>query len=245
MLSSWHDVPVPGAGERVSDKALITLAGGLALGGFLFFYVVTELWHPSGQENNHPVIFTKYAKSDEWVAVHFLQFAGILVALGGLLVLLRVLERRGRLKLVVRSARATLIAAAAVWAVLQAVDGVTLKQAVEAWLSASGPEKEIRFADAETVRWTEWAIQSYFRLLLGLTLVLAGVAIAVTGVIYPWLGLVAALAGLVYGAIGVAVGYSGFEQPGDLVVSVLFLVFFVGVLVAGLRAERPKSDPVG
>jgi len=27
-------------------------------------------------------------------------------------------------------------------------------------LSASGPEKSIRFADAETVRWTEWALQS-------------------------------------------------------------------------------------
>ena len=35
------------------------------------------LWHPSGRGNNHPVIFTKYAKSDPWVAVHFLQLAGV------------------------------------------------------------------------------------------------------------------------------------------------------------------------
>jgi hypothetical protein len=35
-----------------------------------------------------------------------------------------------------------------------------LKQATEAWLDAVGPQQEIRFADAETVRWTEWGLQS-------------------------------------------------------------------------------------
>ena len=67
----------------MSERALIRLAGGLSIGGFLLFYVVTQLWHPAGQENNHPVIFTKYAESDPWVADHCLQFAGVLFALGG------------------------------------------------------------------------------------------------------------------------------------------------------------------
>lgn len=118
---------------------------------------------------------------------------------------------------------------------------MTLKQAVDAWMSASGPEKEVRFADAETVRWTEWAFQSYFRLLLGLTLVLSGLAIARSGVVYRWLGLVAAISGLLYGATGVAVGYSGFEQPGGLVIQLPFVVFFIGVLVAGVRRGEPTA----
>lgn len=227
-----------------SERALLRLAGGLSVGGFLLYYVVTQLFHPAGQEDNHPVIFTEYAQSDPWVAVHFGQFVGVLTALGGLLVLLRALEMRGEVPLLARSALGGLIATAAVWAVLQAVDGVTLKQAVDAWMSASGTEKSVRFADAETVRWTEWAIQSYFRLLLGLTLVLSGIAIARTGIVYRWLGLIAGLSGLLYMATGVAVGHSGLEQPGGLVIQLLFVIFFVGVLVAGLR-RREATELAG
>jgi len=227
----------PQAEIRVAERDRITLAGGLFLGGFLFFSLVTRLWHPSGQEDNHPIIFTKYAKSDAWIAVHFLQFIGVLVALAGFLVLYRVLEARREVPLLARCAFGTLVATVAIWAALQAVDGVTLKHAVDTWISSSGQEKSIRFANAETVRWTEWALQSYYRLLLGLTLVLFGVAIVRTGIVYRWLGPVAILAGLVYGAIGVAVGYSGLEQPGDLVFTLLLLVFAVGVLAAGVRRK--------
>jgi uncharacterized membrane protein YoaK (UPF0700 family) len=44
------------------------------------------------------------------------------------------------------------------------------------------------------------------------------------------------LGALLYMAIGVAVGHSGLEQPGDLV-QVLFLIFMIGVLVAGVRGR--------
>jgi hypothetical protein len=54
------------------------------------------------------------------------------------------------------------------------VDGVALKHAVDAWAHASGTQKAIRFADAETVRSAEEGINSYFRLLLGSTVVLFG-----------------------------------------------------------------------
>ena len=171
----------------MSERALVRLAGGLAVGGFLLFTVVT-LFHPAGQEDNHPVIFAKYAASDPWVAVHFGQFVGVLIALGSFLVLAGALERRGEVELLTRCARAAAVATAAICAPLQAVDGVTLKHAVDAWAGASGAEKSLRFADAETVRWTEWGLQSYFRLLLGVTFVLFGVAIARTGVVSRWLG---------------------------------------------------------
>jgi hypothetical protein len=236
---------LPDRKDTISERVLLRLAGGLLLGGFLLFYVITELFHPQGQENNHPVIFTKYAESDPWVAVHFGQFAGVLIALAGFLVLYRALELRGEVPLLARCALGTLLGAAAIWAVLQAVDGVTLKQAVDAWASASGTEKRIRFADAEAVRWTEWAIQSYFRLLLGLTLVLFGVAIARTGIVFRSLGLVAVISGLLYVATGVAVGYSGLGQPGGLVIQLLFLIFMGGVLVAGLRRREPAETPGG
>ena len=224
----------------MSERALVRLSGGLLVGGLLLFVFVTRFFHPSGEENNHPVIFAKYAQSDPWVAVHFIQFAGVLLALGGLLVLARALERRGEVPVLAKSALAMTVATAAVWAVLQAVDGVTLKQAVDAWESASGTEKAVRFADAETVRWTEWGIQSYFRLLLGLAFFLFGVAITRTGMVFRWLGWIGMLSGILYMATGVAVGYNGLGQPGGLVIQLLFLIFAVGVLVAGLR----RSDVV-
>lgn len=218
----------------MAERALIRLAGELLVGGFLLFVFVTRFFHPSGDENNHPVIFTKYAQSNPWVAVHFIQFAGVLIALGGFVVLARALEKQGEGTVLARCALGTTVATAAIWAVLQAVDGVTLKQAVDAWASAPEAEKAVRFADAETVRWTEWGIQSYFRLLLGLTYILFGVAVARTGIVFRWLGWVGMLGGLLYLVTGVAVGYKGLGQPGGLVVQLLFLIFAVGVLAAGL-----------
>jgi hypothetical protein len=47
-------------------------------------------------------------------------------------------------------AAGAIILTGASWAALQAVDGVTLKQAVDAWAAASGTEQTTRFADAET-----------------------------------------------------------------------------------------------
>jgi hypothetical protein len=171
------------------------------------------------------------------VGVHVGQFAGVLVALGGFLVLYRVLALRGEVPVLATCALAATVVTAAIWAVLQAVDGVALKHAVDAWAEASGPEKSIRFADAETVRWIEWGLQRYFRLLLGLTIVLFGVAVARTGVVARWLGWIAVVGGLLYMAVGVTVGYSGFEKPGDLFIQSLFLIFIVGVLLAGVRRE--------
>jgi hypothetical protein len=69
----------------------------------------------------------------------------------------------------------------ALYGVLQAVDGVGLKQAVNAWASAADGDKAVRFAGAETVRWLEWAVRSYQGFVFGLALLLFGAVIAVTG----------------------------------------------------------------
>ena len=61
---------------------------------------------------------------------------------------------------------------------LQAIDGVTLKWAVDAWVTAPADLKAAAFTAAEVARWTEYATQSYSNILLGLTLVLYGLAIA-------------------------------------------------------------------
>jgi len=88
---------------------------------------------------------------------------------------------------------AAAVTTAASFTVLQAVDGVALKRAVDAWASAPAPEKAAAFAAAEAVRWIEIAMNSFSFFLAELSLFIFGVAIAL-GSVYPrWVGLVAAV----------------------------------------------------
>ena len=134
------------------------------------------------------------------------------------------------------------VATAAVWAVLQAVDGITLKQAVDAWVAADGPEKAVRFADAETVRWTEWGAQSYFRLLLGGALLLTGAAVLTTRLLAGWVGWIAVLAGILSVAVGVDVAYDGLDSSIQRIAvpafQVAMLVFAIGVVATAARRGR-------
>lgn len=221
------------------------LAGGLMVVGFLVNAVSTVI-HPSGEEDNHQAIFAKYADSGAWVAVHLGQFVGVLLALGGLLVLYRAMTGASQPPQLAQLGAAATVATAATWAVLQGLDGVGLKQAVDAWNSASGLERSIRLATAETVRWLEWGIQSYFRILLGLTFVLVGAVILSSRPVARWLGWAAVLTGLSSAAIGVDVGYNGLASGLQDVLGIAFLVlviaFAVGVLATGMRQHSQPAS---
>ena len=222
-----------------AGRGALGLAGMLMVGGLLL-NVVATLIHPAGDEDDHEAIFREYADSGAWVAVHLGQFVGVLLALGGLLVLYRAMRSGGHTHLLADFAAVATVATAATWAVLQGLDGVALKQAVEAWDRASGAEESIRFANAETVRWLEWGFQSYFRVLLGLTFVLFGASILATRLVAGWLGWAAICAGLFCAAIGVDVGYnglaSGLQDALSIAFLVVVLVFAFGILATGIRA---------
>jgi hypothetical protein len=177
------------------------------------------------------------------VFTHLAEFVLLLVAFAGLLVLCRALRQEAPYLALL--AAGAIIAASATWSVLQAVDGVTLKQAVDAWVGASGPEETTRFADAETVRWTEWGLQSYFRVLLGVAFLLLGAAAVVSRLVPTWLGVVLVVAGLLSVAVGISVGYagleSGFQDAVSIALQLVFLVFIVGLLVVGRRPREPGT----
>ena len=233
-----------GAYAGPSERTQLRVSGGLMVAGLVVNAVFT-IFHPAGAEDTHKVIFSKYAQSGSWVAVHLGQFVGVSLALGGLLVLYRAMRSSEQPPVLPYLAAAAAIATTGTWAVLQGLDGVGLKQAVVAWDAASGVEKATRFANAETVRWLEWGIQSYFRVLLGLTFVLFGAAILAGGLIAAWLGWVAVVAGVLSAAIGVDVGYSGLASPLQDLLSIIFpivaFVFAVGVFVLGFRGDGQRA----
>ena len=152
----------------------LRLSATLLFVGVLIF-VVAGLFHPAhAAANDHPTIFAEYAASTIWAAVHLAQFVGMAVVVSGLFVLDAALDqglwpaRLGALFAVI---------ALALYGFLQAVDGVALKHAVDAWVAAPEHEKTARFASAETIRWLEWGAKSYHTLVLGTSLILFAMAV--------------------------------------------------------------------
>src|SRR4028119_87728 len=127
------------ATELQTERHLLRWSGILLLVGIVLTAAVTMLLHPSGDEDVHEAIFAEYAASDSWEWVHLAQFVGVLLALGGLVVLHQAL--RPRAPTLSTFAAGLTVATAAVWALLQAVDGITLKQAADAGAAAAGPPR--------------------------------------------------------------------------------------------------------
>src|SRR5215217_6466125 len=151
-----------------SPRTSLRLSAWLLLVGQLLYILVTQ-FHAGGDANNHPAIFAEYAGSGIWTAVHLGQFASMAILLGGLLALLFALDvQAGTARWAGRFGAASSTATLALFGVLQAVDGVALKQAVNAWASAPDAEKAARFASAEAIRWLEWGMRSYQNFALGI-----------------------------------------------------------------------------
>jgi hypothetical protein len=232
----------------VIDRKTLRLSAALLAVGFIFF-VVVGLLHPDGPANNHRVVFAEYARSADWTAVHLGQFAGMAVIVAGLLILYFALDvRSGNSTWVARLGAVSAAVALGLYGVLQAVDGVALKQAVDAWVSAPETEKAARFASAETIRWLEWGTRSYQSFMFGLTLILLGSAVAVTARLPRPLGYLMALSGLAYIAQGWVLGAEGFPATNTFAILagyVLILAWIVWLLVTAWRIREPLREPTG
>jgi hypothetical protein len=172
--------------------------------------------------------------------VHLGQFIGMVIITFGLVALFFTLDVRSGVALWLnRFALLSAGAAMALYGVLQAVDGVGLKQAVNAWASAENADKALRFAAAETVRWLEWAVRSYQSFVFGLALILFG-AVIVTGRLSRPIGYLMALSGLCYLAQGWIIGSSGFSSANQIPTLLgigLILVWTVWLLIAAVRMK--------
>ena len=222
------------AQEILAPRIPLRFAASLLLGGQLAYIAVTQL-HAGGHANDHHEIFETYAHNDIWGAVHVGQFGSMALLLGGLIVLAFVLDREsGPARWFSRLGAAAAGATLALYGVLQAVDGVALKQAVSAWASAPESEQAARFAAAESIRWLEWAMRSYQDFALGLTLVLFAGASLASQQLPRALGPVIALSGIAYLAQGWIAGTEGFSsaQSVAIVLGWVFSLFWMIWLTA-------------
>ena len=200
-----------------------TRIGAAALPLGLLVLLVAEPFHPSHEDlTDHPAVFREYAASEAWVAVHLGEYAAFLLLMGGLVGLYyAVAARPGPGTAWARFGLAAAVTAAASFTVLQAVDGIALKRAVDAWASAPADRQAASFAATEALRWTEIGVNALSYVLVGLALVLFGLALAL-GATYPrWVGWLAVAAGAAFLARGLVVSYRGFVPSITVVLSLV------------------------
>ena len=233
---------------------ITTRLGAIALPLGIIVVVVSEIFHPASEDPmDFPAVFMEYAHSGIWTAVHLGEYFGFLLLLGGLVALYySVSAKPGVGAALAPFGLAAALTTAASYTVLQAVDGITLKFAVDAWASAPAEQQTAAFAAAEAVRWTEIGMNSFSNLLTGLTLLLYGGTIAF-GSVYPrWVGWMAAVCGaaFMYHGAGV-VAYEGFGPSIIKLVALLLLAVWALAMAVLMwrnssrrRIARPESAPV-
>jgi len=222
---------------RMRAEANTTRIGAIALPlEVTLFVVATAIFHPHREAPmDNPAVFMEYAESDTWVAIHFAQWFAALLLIGGFVALYYSITTQPEVNAAVaRFGLAAALLTGAALTMLQAVDGVALKWAVDTWASAPAEQEVAAFSAAAALRWTEYSLQSYSIILLGLTFILYGLAIAL-GTVYPrWLGWLAAGSGVAWIVHGVMVPYVGlFDSIPRLVAIVLMALwaFIIGVLM--------------
>ncbi|WP_433784138.1 hypothetical protein ACQPX6_28535 [Actinomycetospora sp. CA-101289] len=224
------------------DRSTLRLSAALLVVGFVL-YVVVGLFHPDGPANDHPVVFLEYASSPSWTVVHLGQFAGMSALIVGLIVLRVALGvQGGGAALVARLGAVFAAMALGLYGVLQGVDGVALKQAVNAWATAPEAEKAARFASAETIRWLEWGTRSYHCFTFGIALILLGAAVAISARLPKALGYLMALSGLAYLVQGWVLGAEGFPDSNTVAILVGYALLLAWTVLLVVVASRARGS---
>jgi hypothetical protein len=224
--------------------------GSVAFLAGLAIAVVSTFFHSASEDlMDNPVVFAVYAEDDLWIASHIGQFAGgMLIFAGGFVALHRLIvhSESGTVTALAWFGLVTAILVASTFTILQAVDGIALKIAVDTWYAIpptaadNEEEKAIAFRVAEGIRWTEWGVQAYYRMLQGAVALIFGVAIAKSTLLARWIGAVGIAAGVVTIAAGVVVAYVGFSSVRDPVVSASTFTLYPWVLILGILFIKKK-----
>jgi uncharacterized protein DUF4386 len=209
--------------------------GSIAFLAGVIIAVVSTAIHPSGEDPaNHPLVFAEYASDDSWIAVHIGQFVGVIMVFAGgfvALYLLLVRSESSTASTLAWIGLALAIMTASAFAVLQAVDGIALKMAVDSSVAAPSEDKAITFRVAEGIRFIEYGTNSIFRILQGVVAIMFGVAIVKSKLLDKWIG----GAGIIIGAVtiyaGLEVAYLGFGYATtEYGVSTIIYFIWVGIL---------------
>lgn len=213
------------------------LGPSLALGGAVLLGLGTVL-HPMAADPNDAVAaFAEYAADRYWVLSHLMQLFGVIGAVGALVLLARHLANSRAANWAVL-ARTGAFASLAGAAALQAVDGVALKRAVEAWTATRGADQAYWFYAAVAVRQIEIGLAAMLSLVFGLTAMLFAVALWTDGRAPRWFALLPVVGGVGTFVAGLIMAFNGFSVGAMMVgmpANALLLVWLVALAVLWRR----------
>jgi hypothetical protein len=133
------------------------------------------------------------------------------------------------------------IMAASAFAVLQAVDGIANKLAVDSRVAAPPEEKTNAFRVAEGVRFIEQGSNSIFRILQGTVGVIFGVVIVKSKLLGKWIGGAGVIMSAVTIYAGLEVAYLGFAGLTTIIgISMIIYFIWVGIL-GGFMGKKSMS----
>jgi hypothetical protein len=221
------------------DRRLLKVGSVAAIVGQILL-LVSSAFHPSQEHPaDHPAVFREYAESSSWITVHLVQWVGgVLMFVALAFLALHIIRSAQRGNMVARIGLGASITVAAIFTVLHAVDGVSLKMAVDRWAEASPPNRAAAFSAAEAIRWTEIGLNALARVLQGVAVIavsVAAVAARFHGRTLAMLGLAAGLGGV---AGGLGTSYTGFSTlVAAISMGPMFLQIFwlIGTAVAMWR----------
>jgi hypothetical protein len=225
-----------------------------AVGGSIVLFVGTYLHLMDADPNDAVAGFTEYAADHLWIASHLTQLAGVALIVLALLFLAQQLEAASGTAWA-RIAAAGAIASLALACVLQAVDGIALKRAVDAWAAAAESQKDTAFQAAFAVRQVEIGLASMVCLAFGLTAIVCGRILLFDRVYPKWLAALAILGGAPTTVAGVVIAYTGFSTSAMAINMPANFVLLVWMLALGVcmwgrgkvrrmirRANRPSRE---
>jgi hypothetical protein len=237
--------------EEMIDRKSLRFSAILLVAGVVVFILVTVLFHPGGIPNDDAGTFKAYANSTYWSLIHAIQFAGNAIIIFGLLALFSALNvKSGLVGVLNRFAAYSAVASLAFFAAVYAVDGIALRQTIDAWLNAPPSVQSAYFAVAEGIRVLEWGVRGYSDYLTGLSLVLFAIVITLTARISRPIGYIMGLTGLgfivrgyLYGLTITTVAYSTppsmVEALTIFVIDLGLLVWTVWFLISAYRMKQP------
>ncbi len=220
--------------QPLFQRSLLRIGSTALLAGAVIA-IVSTIFHASTEDPaNHLLVFTTYASDDSWIAVHIGQFAGVIMVFAGGFVALSRLLVQSELSMVSVLAwigLALAIMTASAFAVLQAVDGIGNKLAVDSWIAAPSDKKTITFGVAEGIRFIEIGVNSYFRILQGTVALIFGIAILKNKLINKWIGGAGAIMGAVTIYAGLEVSHHGFGGlTTEIGVSMIIYFIWAGIM---------------
>ena len=215
----------------------LKLGAVTAIAGAIILMAGTML-HPLGADPGDPVAaFIEYAANDLWIGSHLSQFLGVAMMFVGLVALNDSLKGEPFAYLAKLGVFVG-VAALAITAVLQAVDGIALKLMVDDWVSASEGQKQSAFQATLAVRRIEIGVASFMALLFGSALALFASAVAFSTIYPTWLGWLGIGGGIGTIAGGLLTMFSGFSTTAMNVAMPFNLILVVWMVVIGVLMWR-------